>query len=745
VQQSDERHFPIEAVLNNACPSESQMPCLQVNQRIELRLINRCHAAELFALIECNREYLRRWHPWVDHLHSANDAEKMISAWQQQHERNRGFCAGIWFDEKLCGTINHVNVDWSNRSAALSYWLDAAHQGQGIMTTCCRAMVAHGFKAWKLNRITVECATDNVRSRAIPERLGFKLEGIIRGAEWLHDHHADHAIYGLLHSDSQSAPDLSVKPKPDDSWKPETPIEQDSRLTNSFERSLKLGFEMHNAGRTQEAEAMCRVLMQIQPQNTQLLFLLGMILHKGGQETEAVKWLSLAAEGEPHSARIFHGLGCAHQNLGDHSRAVDAFDQALRLEPHSGALCYSLGNSYYRLEQIDRAVTLFQQAVKINPRDSASWNNLGKCLNELNRPDESIEAYNRSVEITPDYALARYGRAISLLTAGRLPEGFKEYEWRLNLTKQRELSQPTWHGESAPGKTLLLQAEQGFGDAIQMVRFIAKARERVGRVILECRPDLTTLFKYSKCADVVVPYGSIIPPFDCFLRLLSLPHALGVTIDAIPNQVPYLGAPAWARPLPALRGHLKVGLAWAGNPHHHQDAARSIRLQELAPVLQVPDVTFYSLQKPVPAQDETYLRSVSDLIDSSLTFGDFLETASVIAGLDLVITVDTAVAHLAGALGKPVWLLVQHSPDWRWFLDRADTPWYPTMRLYRQAKRNCWELPVKRVAAALQDWSDSASVAVENPSLRNYEPGNAVKIDARWTAAHSWSAQYQPV
>jgi ribosomal-protein-serine acetyltransferase len=175
----------------------------KVNQRIQLRLIDRHDAGKLFALIDSNREYLRCWHPWVDSVRSLDDVSRMISTWEQQNATNRGFCAGILFDGQLCGAIHHLNVDWQNRWTALSYWLDAAHQGQGIMTTCCRALIVHAFKAWKLNRVTIECATENARSRAIPERLGFKLEGIIRGAEKLHDHYADHAVYGLLRSECQ--------------------------------------------------------------------------------------------------------------------------------------------------------------------------------------------------------------------------------------------------------------------------------------------------------------------------------------------------------------------------------------------------------------------------------------------------------------------------------------------------------------------------------------------------------------
>jgi ribosomal-protein-serine acetyltransferase len=173
----------------------------KVNTQIQMRLINRQDTEELFNLVDGNRDHLRCWHPWVDQVRSPEKAEKLISAWEQQNATNRGFCSAILFNGRLCGAINHLNVDWSNRWTALSYWLDAAHQGQGIMTTCCRAVILHGFKTWNLNRITIECAAENTRSRAIPERLGFQLEGIVRGVEWLHDRYADHAVYGLLRLD----------------------------------------------------------------------------------------------------------------------------------------------------------------------------------------------------------------------------------------------------------------------------------------------------------------------------------------------------------------------------------------------------------------------------------------------------------------------------------------------------------------------------------------------------------------
>jgi hypothetical protein len=433
-----------------------------------------------------------------------------------------------------------------------------------------------------------------------------------------------------------------------------------------------------------------------------------MVLHKASRNEEAINSLSQAAIYQPQSARILSGLGCAYQGVKDHAQAAVAFAKAVELQPPSASTCYNFGNSCYHLDRIEQAADLFRQAVKLNPRDSASWNNLGKCLKELNRLEDSVAAYDRALEILSDYPNAHYGRGTSLLAAGRLLEGFKDYEWRRRLRAARKFAQPEWTGNAIPGKTLFLYAEQGYGDALQMARFIPLARERGARIILECRPDLETLFRYSKSADQIVPFGAPMPAFDFFLPLASLPHLLGITLETIPNRTPYLQAPPNNVVAAASDGKLKVGLAWAGSPDHQQDAARSIRLEAFMPLLRAPGVSFFNLQKPVPDRDHPCLNGVSDRVNSDLGLTSFLETASVIAGLDLVITVDTAVAHLAGALGKPVWLLLQHSPDWRWFLDRADTPWYPAMKLFRQTERGKWEPPILSIAEALRQMAGSA-------------------------------------
>ena len=470
----------------------------------------------------------------------------------------------------------------------------------------------------------------------------------------------------------------------------------------AWQRVLKVGFDLHNSGRHEDAEALCRLLLPHLPQDSQLLLLLGMVLQKMGRSLEALKYLEPAAKLQPKSARILNSLGFVHQSLKSHARAVEYYARAIELGWGAADTYYSMGNACHQIGEVERAADMFRKAVELKPLDVASWNNLGKCLNDSNRLEEAIETYNRALALDPHYAMAGYGRAITLLAAGRLSEGFREYnQWRTHGIKPRQFPQPEWQGEPIPGKTLFLHAEQGFGDAIQYVRLIPQARELTARVILECRPELKTFFTHCACADVVIAYGETIPPFDYFTSLASLPGILGVTLPTIPQRVPYLKVEVPGLLPPAPAGHLKVGVVWAGNPVHHNNANRSMRLREFAPILQVPDVAFYSLQIAVPPHDEKLFRSLSQLTDLSGQFESFLETAATVAELDLIIAVDTAVAHLAGALAKPVWTLLPFAPDWRWMLDHEGTAWYPTMRLFRQKQRGQWQPVIARVTEEL--------------------------------------------
>jgi tetratricopeptide (TPR) repeat protein len=473
---------------------------------------------------------------------------------------------------------------------------------------------------------------------------------------------------------------------------------------DAFQQTLRLAFDTHNAGRHADAEALCRTLLQINRADAQLFFLFGMILHTTGRDAEAVNWLERATELQPDSARTFSGLGCAWRGLGDETKAQKSFARAAELEPQNADHFYNLGIAWHNLAELERAVADFQKAVARNPRDHASWNNLGKIFKQLNRLGESLAAYHRALEISPDYELARHGRAISLLTAGQLDQGFREYESRWSKIQPREFAQPRWRGEAIAGKTVFIHAEQGFGDAIHFARFLPLVRERAARVILECRPELKSLFHFSAIADEIVAYGEPIPPFDVFTSIVSVPGLLGINEKNIPGRVPYLKAPA-ADSLPTAKiGNLKIGFVWAGSRTHSDDASRSVSLEIFAPILHMPGTTFFSLQIPVPERDQALLKSLANAVDLSAHLKDFLATAGLVAQLDLIIAVDTSIVHLAGALAKPVWTLLQFDADWRWFLDRSDTPWYPTMQLFRQIQKGQWAPVIERVVRELKQF-----------------------------------------
>ncbi|MDR3458618.1 MAG: tetratricopeptide repeat-containing glycosyltransferase family protein [Verrucomicrobiae bacterium] len=465
---------------------------------------------------------------------------------------------------------------------------------------------------------------------------------------------------------------------------------------------MKLAFAAHHEGRHAEAEALCRLLLPGNPADAQLLYLLGMILHKAGRDAEAADHLQRAAALQPAAAHIFSGVGCAQRGLGDWAGARQSFARATELEPRNGDHFYHLGLAEHALGQLERALAAFQKAVELNPRDFMSWNNLGKIFQQFNRLDESLAAYDHALKISPDYELAKTGRAILLLTAGRLGEGFREFESPWKQNRPRIFARPRWRGESVAGQTVFIHAERGFGDGIHFARFVPAVRERAARVILECRPELKSLFVLSDCAGEVVAFGEPVPAFDVFTSLMSLPGLLGITENSIPGRVPYLRAPPASNLPPAKNGNLKVGFAWAGSAAHPDDASRSMPLELFAPILQTPGVTFYSLQLPVPERDKPFFQSLPALVDLSPALNDYLATATFMAQLDLVIAVDTSVVHLAGALAMPVWTLTQFDADWRWFLDRSDTPWYPTMRLFRQTQRGQWPPVVARVAEALR-------------------------------------------
>jgi len=460
----------------------------------------------------------------------------------------------------------------------------------------------------------------------------------------------------------------------------------------------------HRERRFAEAEAICRDLCERAPADGEASYLLGLALHDTGREAEAEPWLRRAAALDPQSPHAHYALGCVYAAMDDSASAAQAFAAALQRNPAYVNACYGLGNACCKAGDFARAVSVYRQALALNPQDHELWNNLGQALEALFRTDEALAAYDRAREIQPEFDLARSNHALCLLSLGRLQEGLREYEWRWRKTRFRPYSQPFWRGQPIPGKTLLVCSEQGFGDMIQFSRFVPEARARAGRVILECQASLRRLFERAHCADAIIEAGQTPPPFDYYVPMMSLPLVLGATMDTIP-RAPWLTAPAADDLPPVPPAHLRVGLVWACSPTHINYGRRSIPFSALAPILARPGVVFFSLQVPVRPEDEPRLLATPRLVPLAGRLKDFHDTAGVLARMDLVICVDTAVTHLAGALGKPVWTLVAHPGDWRWLLQRSDSPWYPTMRLFRQAHPGQWQPVIARVAEEISTWA----------------------------------------
>jgi Flp pilus assembly protein TadD len=470
---------------------------------------------------------------------------------------------------------------------------------------------------------------------------------------------------------------------------------------NPFSDALQKAFAAFDGGRFEEAERLGRELLAAPTTSGELFFLLGLVANKAGRHAESVLWLERAAEMSPPSVRLLSALGGACHAAGDLPRAAECFTRCLQLDPQCSEAWHQLGNVCYARREMELAAQAYRRATELDPENAAIWNNLANTLRNLGDLDEALAAYARALAGRPDDPVIHANRGRTLLAAGRLDEGFREFEFRWEPLGLRHYPQPVWQGEPLPGKTLFVFAEQGIGDTIQFVRYLRLARERVGRIVLECHTPLQSLLTHSRCADVVIAADEEPPPFDVYAPLLHLPSIFRTTLETVPASVPYLSSITTVS-LPAMPKHnLKVGLAWAGNPDFLDDAIRSIPLEQFANMLGIGGVSFFSLQLNIPARDESFFRS-SSLINLMPQVQNFEDTANLIARLDLVISVDTAVAHLAGALAKPVWTLLPHPPDWRWLLHRTDTPWYPTMRLFRQSRTGDWQPVLARAAAELQ-------------------------------------------
>ncbi len=396
---------------------------------------------------------------------------------------------------------------------------------------------------------------------------------------------------------------------------------------------------------------------------------------------------------------------------GELERARGHFEQALRLVPGSVQARYNLGVVYRDLELSELAWVEFIDVLSRDGRMAGAYNNLAILEERLGLRDAAETHYRKAITLNNQFPDAHFNLGMLLLRLGRFREGFSECEWRWQTSRFTpfRVPHPLWDGRRLNG-TLLVHSEQGAGDAVQFVRYLPIAAERCDRLIFFCPENLFSLFRsLPGVAELRGPGNVQVSEFHAYLPLMSLPRVLGTTLETVPARVPYLQPDHRSldlRPGPIPNPRLKVGLAWSGSPTHLNDRHRSCRLLDFAPLLDVSDVAFYSLQVGPRAGEVHQLAGRSGIVaDLSESLGDFADTASAIEQLDLTISVDTSVLHLAGALGRPAWGMLSARSDWRWLIDREDSPWYPTIRLFRQSRLDDWAEVFGQAAAELAKWA----------------------------------------
>jgi tetratricopeptide (TPR) repeat protein len=508
-----------------------------------------------------------------------------------------------------------------------------------------------------------------------------------------------------------------------------------SRLRRAFEIAAR----HFHTGRLREAEEACEQVLAYTPGHAEAWFLLGIINIRRRNYEKAITSFQRALLLEPDMAKAHNNLGVAFWRQGQLNSAADCYRKALSIRPDHAEAHNNLGVVLHDQGRLDEAAVCYQRALAIKPDYAEAYNNLGSTLEDQGKLDdallclrkaitlkpdyanahntlggtlhaqgqieEAIACFRRASVLDPDYINAHMNEAFALLLLGDFRDGWNKFDLRLRREEAtKNYVGSLWQGEDVPGKVVLLHAEQGLGDTIQFLRFVPIIAERTGRVLVEVPAALRTLAASVEGQAQIFATRDPIPKYDVHCPLLSLPRFLGVTLGTIPSTVPYLSVELstierWGGQL-AGRKRPRVGLAWAGNPQHKNDKRRSIAFDRLKPLLEDNDISWFSLQVGDRGSDLSQLppHLVADLAPKLV---DFAETAGAIMNLDLVVTVDTAVAHLAGALAKPVWLLLPFVPDWRWLLNRDDSPWYPTMRLFRQHAYGDWDGVISRVKREL--------------------------------------------
>ncbi len=465
------------------------------------------------------------------------------------------------------------------------------------------------------------------------------------------------------------------------------------------------------------------------------LHTLGIIYHQTGKSAIAVDLITKAIALTSHVPEYHYNLGIIYGTLGKTDDAIRSYQTCLYLKPDYTDALNNLGLILYEQNRIEESIISFQKSIRAKPDATNARYNLGMALQAQGRPEEAIDTYNQVLKVIPDSAETHFNRSISLLLTGNFEEGWDEYEWRFRPTGKKTdgvagKSLMRWDGASLNNKRMLVNDEQGIGDTLQFIRYLPLLKERGGSVIFETSKPLKNLLEKSPGIDELVePSSAGISEIesDFYVRLMSLPGIFQTTLETIPDRIPYIfadgkkikfwqdrinkhtfnvgivwaGNPTTKYEHGGLSGLEHLNLVWAGNPSNKTAAGRSNQLECFAPLAGIDGVQLYGLQKGAAAVQAEELSNSINVINLGEEFEDFSDTAGVIESLDLIISVDTSVAHLAGAMGKTVWVLIPYIPDWRWMLERDDSPWYQTMRLFRQQRKGDWDHVFERVANEL--------------------------------------------
>lgn len=485
-----------------------------------------------------------------------------------------------------------------------------------------------------------------------------------------------------------------------------------------------LGVTLHSKGKIEHAIQLFTKALAINPHYVDAYYNLGNALQKINKTDHAITAYEKAIALNPRYVDAYNNLGVALKSQGKVNEAIDVYTQALALNPNHAGVYNNLGSVLKAQGKIDESIDAYTKALALNPNYVDAYNNLGNALHDKGKIDEALEAYSKALSLDPSHADASWNQSLSLLLSGNLLKGFQLYEYRWlaegSLKKfKRTFAKPLWLGkEDLSGKTILIHTEQGFGDTLQFCRYIEILAHQGAHVIFEVKKPLLRLLTNLRGIVTLIEKGLLLPEFDYHCPLLSLPHALKTTLETVPNKCPYIDTDPtligkWKHTLGKKRA-LRVGFVWNGGFRANQpelwyaNNRRNVPL-ELIVKLNRSDVDFYSLQKGDPAESEFKERAQGlwqgdNLFNYMDDVKDFADTAGLISQLDLVIAVDTSTAHLAAAMGKPVWLLNRFDTCWRWMLHREDSPWYPTLKLFRQTSFGDWEGVIEKVIACLDTW-----------------------------------------